>query len=127
LPRIMQWLKQTFAVRYNLPHGRSGHIWGDRYWSRILEAGPLDWAEEWTGAVMRVEGEELQPAGGGVSPLSEEAAAGVSPLSGEATTGVSPRTENPPGHAWSFAKRNSENNRVSACSATRLARPALPT
>ncbi|MDR0383294.1 MAG: transposase, partial [Spirochaetaceae bacterium] len=31
LPRIMQWLKQTFAVRYNLLNGWTGHIWGDRY------------------------------------------------------------------------------------------------
>jgi hypothetical protein len=31
LPEIMQWLKQTFAVRFNLRAGRTGHIWGDRY------------------------------------------------------------------------------------------------
>ncbi|MDR0597425.1 MAG: transposase [Treponema sp.] len=37
LPAIMQWLKQTFAQRYNALTGRTGHIWGDRYWSEILE------------------------------------------------------------------------------------------
>jgi hypothetical protein len=40
LPDIMKWLKQTFAVRYNVLMGRIGHIWGDRYWSLILEGEP---------------------------------------------------------------------------------------
>jgi REP element-mobilizing transposase RayT len=40
LPEIMKWIKQTFAVRYNLLAGRTGHIWGDRYWSVILEGEP---------------------------------------------------------------------------------------
>jgi REP element-mobilizing transposase RayT len=40
LPAIMQWMKQVFAQRYNALTGRSGHIWGDRYWSRILEGDP---------------------------------------------------------------------------------------
>jgi REP element-mobilizing transposase RayT len=40
LPEIMQWLKQTFAQRYNRDHGRIGHLWGDRYWSEILEGEP---------------------------------------------------------------------------------------
>jgi hypothetical protein len=40
LPAIMQWLKQTFAQRYNALTGRMGHIWGDRYWSEILEGAP---------------------------------------------------------------------------------------
>jgi REP element-mobilizing transposase RayT len=40
LPAIMQWLKQTFARRYNALTGRTGHIWGDRYWSEILEGEP---------------------------------------------------------------------------------------
>ncbi|MDR2741151.1 MAG: hypothetical protein LBB98_03235, partial [Treponema sp.] len=34
------WLKQTFAQRYNRETGRIGHIWGDRYWSRIEEGEP---------------------------------------------------------------------------------------
>jgi REP element-mobilizing transposase RayT len=40
LPDIMKWLKQTFAQRYNRAMGRTGHIWGDRYWSVILEGEP---------------------------------------------------------------------------------------
>ncbi|MDR2028410.1 MAG: transposase [Treponema sp.] len=45
LPAIMQWLKQTFAQRYNRLDGRIGHIWGDRYWSRIVDGEP-ELAEE---------------------------------------------------------------------------------
>ena len=40
LPRIMQWMKEVFARRYNDLTGRTGHIWGDRYWSLILEGEP---------------------------------------------------------------------------------------
>jgi hypothetical protein len=40
LPEIMQWIKQTFACRYNVYDGRTGHIWGDRYWSKVLEGEP---------------------------------------------------------------------------------------
>jgi hypothetical protein len=40
LPAIMKWLKQTFAQRYNREAGWIGHIWGDRYWSRVLEGEP---------------------------------------------------------------------------------------
>ncbi|MDR2785780.1 MAG: transposase [Treponema sp.] len=40
LPAIMKWLKQTFAQRYNRETGRIGHIWGDRYWSRVLDGEP---------------------------------------------------------------------------------------
>jgi hypothetical protein len=45
----MQWLKQTFTVRFNLRVGRTGHRWGDRYWSEVLKgeppegAGAVDW------------------------------------------------------------------------------------
>jgi REP element-mobilizing transposase RayT len=45
LPDIMQWIKQTFAVRFNLECGRSGHIWGERYWSVVLGREPPEWAE----------------------------------------------------------------------------------
>jgi REP element-mobilizing transposase RayT len=41
LPEIMKWMKQVFAQRYNAVTGRIGHIWGDRYWSRILEGEPV--------------------------------------------------------------------------------------
>jgi hypothetical protein len=40
LPAIMKWLKQTFAQRYNREAGWIGHVWGDRYWSRILDGEP---------------------------------------------------------------------------------------
>jgi REP element-mobilizing transposase RayT len=40
LPAIMKWMKQTFAARYNRAEGRIGHIWGDRYWSGIVEGEP---------------------------------------------------------------------------------------
>jgi hypothetical protein len=49
LPAIMQWVKQTFAVRFNLRADRTGHVLGDRYWSRVLDGAPparaaeVDW------------------------------------------------------------------------------------
>jgi hypothetical protein len=47
LPKIMQWIKQTFSVRFNVLTRRKGHVWGDRYWSVILAgeppAGVVDW------------------------------------------------------------------------------------
>jgi hypothetical protein len=45
LPDIMKWIKETFAVRFNLLDGRTGHIWGDRYQSEILAGEPPAWAE----------------------------------------------------------------------------------
>ncbi|MDR1108458.1 MAG: transposase [Spirochaetaceae bacterium] len=45
LPAILKWMKQTFAVRYNRLTGRTGHIWGDRYWSVILEGEPPEEGE----------------------------------------------------------------------------------
>jgi REP element-mobilizing transposase RayT len=42
LPAIMQWLKQVFAQRVNQAEGRIGHIWGDRYWSRIVDGPPAE-------------------------------------------------------------------------------------
>ncbi|MDR1232474.1 MAG: transposase [Spirochaetaceae bacterium] len=40
LPEIMQWLKQTYAVRYNVMKHLDGHVWGDRYWSKVLVGEP---------------------------------------------------------------------------------------
>jgi hypothetical protein len=51
LPDIMKWMKQVFAQRFNTAAGRIGHIWGDRYWSRIVEGEPVG---EETGAVGRL-------------------------------------------------------------------------
>jgi hypothetical protein len=47
LPEIMQWIKQTYALRYNVYDGRTGHIWGDRYASWIAADGPPREAEEY--------------------------------------------------------------------------------
>jgi REP element-mobilizing transposase RayT len=40
LPAVMQWIKQTFACRYNAMKRLDGHVWGDRYWSKVLEGEP---------------------------------------------------------------------------------------
>jgi hypothetical protein len=39
-------MKQSFAQRYNREAGRTGHIWGDRYWSRIVEGEMGEGGEE---------------------------------------------------------------------------------
>jgi hypothetical protein len=39
LPLIMQLLKQTFSLRFNIMVGRKGHVWGERYESEILNEG----------------------------------------------------------------------------------------
>ncbi|MDR0639005.1 MAG: hypothetical protein LBG27_08940 [Spirochaetaceae bacterium] len=50
LPLIMQMLKQTFSLRFNILVGRRGHVWGERYESEILDGEPpadaemADWA-----------------------------------------------------------------------------------
>jgi REP element-mobilizing transposase RayT len=66
LPVIMQWLKQVFAQRFNGMDGRIGHVWGDRYWSEIVDGEPPP-----------EEGDT------GVRPLHEEVGTGVRPLYGE--------------------------------------------
>ncbi|MDR0639384.1 MAG: hypothetical protein LBG27_10890, partial [Spirochaetaceae bacterium] len=40
LPLIMQLLKQTFSLRFNIMVGRKGHVWGERYESEILDGEP---------------------------------------------------------------------------------------
>jgi hypothetical protein len=45
LPLIMQLLKQTFSLRFNILTGRKGHLWGERYESEILDGEPPEWAE----------------------------------------------------------------------------------
>jgi hypothetical protein len=42
----MKWVKQTFAERFNRRDGRTGHIWGDRYESRVLEGEPPEEGED---------------------------------------------------------------------------------
>lgn len=41
LSRIMQWLLGVFAQHWNKTHHLSGHLWGDRFYSRII-LGILD-------------------------------------------------------------------------------------
>lgn len=38
LSRIMQWILGVFARIYNRNTGRSGHFWGDRFFSMILNS-----------------------------------------------------------------------------------------
>jgi hypothetical protein len=77
LPAIMQWLKQTFSVRFNLRRRRSGHVWGDQYWSRVLEGKPLERTGEVDWAAVDVGAETGESSFGtcppdGVSPLTAE-------------------------------------------------------
>ena len=37
LPKIMQWINSVFAKEYNKLTGQSGHVWKERYFSRIIE------------------------------------------------------------------------------------------
>jgi REP element-mobilizing transposase RayT len=37
LSRIMQWILGCFAQEWNRIKGRSGHFWGGRFWSRVIE------------------------------------------------------------------------------------------
>jgi REP element-mobilizing transposase RayT len=80
LPEIMQWIKQTYAVRYNVHDGRTGHIWGDRYQSVIMEGPPED-AEEYVFAAVvckagrRVRRKRRRGAGSGGGPGSGGSAA----------------------------------------------------
>jgi REP element-mobilizing transposase RayT len=83
LPRIMQWLKQTFAVRYNLLNGWTGHIWGDRYRSRIMEDEPPEGAECRTEAVTDVDTVEPSPAWGGGRPFAWKVKTRVRPILGK--------------------------------------------
>jgi hypothetical protein len=69
LPEIMKWIKQTFAVRYTFLAGRTGHIWGDRYWSVILEGEPAEGTGYEEGKEMKV-GPRARAEVGGVRPRS---------------------------------------------------------
>jgi hypothetical protein len=97
LPAIMQWVKQTFSVRFNRYTGRTGHAWGDHYWSRVLEGEPSEWAREVDWEAVDVVAETGEISFGMYPPT------GVSPLVAEtpAETGFSPqnpaRSPPPPG------------------------------
>ena len=37
LSRIMQWILSVFATHYNKIHKISGHVWQNRFWSKIID------------------------------------------------------------------------------------------
>jgi REP element-mobilizing transposase RayT len=37
LSKIMQWIKGNFARKWNKIHGTDGHLWGERFYSRIIK------------------------------------------------------------------------------------------
>ncbi|MDR0442426.1 MAG: transposase [Treponema sp.] len=41
LSRIMQWILSVFAMAWNRKHHMNGHVWGERFYSRII-AGMVD-------------------------------------------------------------------------------------
>jgi hypothetical protein len=97
LPAIMQWVKQTFAVRFNRGTDRTGHVWGDRYWSRVVEgeppeeAGEVDWAAMDVGAETGVLSSRAYPPDG-VSLLTAE-----NPAEGRFSPQTPARSPPPPG------------------------------
>ena len=38
LSRIMQWIMSVFAMSYNRLFNHCGHVWGSRFFSRVLES-----------------------------------------------------------------------------------------
>ncbi|MDR0638362.1 MAG: transposase [Spirochaetaceae bacterium] len=62
LPKIMQFLKQTFSARFNWLTGRSGHVWGDRYESKVLEGEPPEGAKAVDWALVDAEAKKPIPA-----------------------------------------------------------------
>jgi putative transposase len=42
LSKIMQWIKTQSAKRWNAIHGSTDHLWGDRFFARIIK-GPRDY------------------------------------------------------------------------------------
>jgi len=44
LSKIMQWIKTRSARRWNFIHGSTDHVWGDRYFARIVK-NPLEFEE----------------------------------------------------------------------------------
>jgi putative transposase len=39
LSKIMQWLLGNYAKAWNKAHGVTGHLWGDRFFSKIIRTG----------------------------------------------------------------------------------------
>jgi putative transposase len=38
LSRIMQWILATFAINFNIRFNISGHVWYDRFHSKVIES-----------------------------------------------------------------------------------------
>ena len=38
LSKIMQWIMSVFAIAYNAKCGLTGHVWGQRFFSKIIES-----------------------------------------------------------------------------------------
>jgi putative transposase len=38
LSRIMQWILSVFAMAWNRKHHTSGHVWGERFFSKIINS-----------------------------------------------------------------------------------------
>ncbi|MDR1230745.1 MAG: transposase [Spirochaetaceae bacterium] len=74
LPEIMQWLKQMFAVRYNVMKGLDGHLWGDRYQSEIVDGEPPE-----EGSAVREAGSEDCAGSDGEGSAACEVAGGEVP------------------------------------------------
>jgi hypothetical protein len=101
LPEIMQWIKQTYAVRYNVHDGRTGHIWGDRYQSVIVDGPPEDAEEYVFAAVDWKAGRRVRKrgtdSGGGVPPSGSSAADPAMDAKGRPHVGETARnTGSPP-------------------------------
>ncbi|MDR1230408.1 MAG: transposase [Spirochaetaceae bacterium] len=111
LPEIMQWIKQTYAVRYNVHDGRTGHIWGDRYQSWIVEGPPED-AEEYVFAPVDWKAERRvrkrgTRSGGGVPPSGSSAADPARDAKGRPHVGETARNNgSPPGLSRSTAPQS---------------------
>jgi hypothetical protein len=73
----MQWVKQTFAAHFNRSAERTGHVWGDRYWSRVLEGEPPEGVGEVDWEVVAVAAKT------GVISFGPWPPDGVSPLMGK--------------------------------------------
>jgi len=37
LSDLMCWIKSVFAIRWNKAHGSTGHVWGERFYSKIIK------------------------------------------------------------------------------------------
>lgn len=37
LSELLKWIKMVFAIRWNKKHNKTGHFWGDRFFSREIK------------------------------------------------------------------------------------------